>query len=641
MSLIKVGSRKSYFFPPDYLPSDVISTEDDVEEIISLLCLNSGMESFHVLPNFIPSCLIPPKGYAAKIRKDAKFNSDFLMTKVFGVISLQELDLTDTEWDRIKSSENFDDLFRSCFPFSSENSPSFLDDTPTTGWSPSLSREEGRIGIYETRIEKNGIEKVVKVLICKSYLPDETYNQFHDWCVDFQKQIENKKVTMRSAPTVKGGILDLTTYKSNTLLSTATDMAFNISDEVKIRDMFGEKSFIARLLELSKENNRRLMTIFQELLGIGFKDVKPNKWPQTTASITEAFYRTPAEIFTNKEIAKKFKELLAEGKQGLGTEYEETEMYRFPKSVEGKTPTSIRFEDLISALNWWPKGAPIYPFTCLPGYRIDDPTSQNIKKLGSNYPHSRLIEIEKLKGYPLGWALLTYRLYVCEDPEKEKQFQDEVVKKFATNYHLHPLTFKPNIETDFDTFRLELSGSVIWYSNSTSTYNPSHGFLVEGPIDTGYFLFNADLSENTNSLFSRNKTTSGGAGIQNDHLHSFPVIFPLTAHPEKQISEDTLVKFTSPLFGGDAVVTSKYAAGTNSSKRPPLQLLSTPILPADPVSANYPQPPMLPAGVSAIKTFSSKLNIHQDPITFHPRRVFISEESGLVSQSRYELLRLC
>lgn len=633
MSITKVGStRDSYFFGPSYLPNDILKTEQDVEEVLSLMNSQSGIDVLHVLPNFIPG-VMGCSGFVGRMKKDAKFHSDILMNKIFGVISVEELSLSDTTWEQIKTKD-IDNLWRSCFPIKSEVPPDPLQDNCSTGWAPALSREKGRIGIYETRVERgdSGEPKEVRVLICQSFLPDETYTQFQDWAIDIQKDIQEKKTLSRSSLVqLPGGLhenlsndgtdLDMDTHRS----SFTNQKAFLLTDELRLIDLYKPEGMIGRLLEISKENNRRLMCIFKELLGISFKVEKPIKW----GTLKGVDMSTPMEIFLNQPTAIQFRNYYENRKL-----FEDGEMYRFPEKTKDLLPNNISYAHLKSAMNWWPKGAPIYPFSCLPGDGIDTATKDDL--IEGTYPESRLITDKHLKGYPIGWAVLMYRIYKCDKEEERIKFNKEIIEEFDLFYETHPETIKPFVETDFNTFRLEATGDVVWYSESTCIYNPPNGFFVEGPLEAGYYLYNSTVSratsekEEEDALFIKElRSTHIHEGKLNEYLNAFPVTFPFEFEITKKIKPDIMKKFTSPLYGGDAKVNTKYITGSNlETKRPPKQLQGTNIVP----SKLHP----LPLNKSTIAEFAPYLNINSDPIIFNPIKVYISE-GILDSQPGHEL----
>ncbi len=249
-------------------------------------------------------------------------------------------------------------------------------------------------------------------------------------------------------------------------------------------EMFYDGSVNDRMLQIQKQRNIRLIIYFAELVGLSLKE---QTYAVTNRQDKEVEYRVPDALLD---------------------------------LVSKNAHTPILFE---KALAWWPSNAPIMPFSCLPIF----PHGMTREQL-SQYTD---LPIPELSGYPLGAAL--YEIY----KEQPSVFAD-ISKKHNINFHLHVETFSPNIETDYNTYRVdERTGMITWYSNCTSTADGG-GVLSFKGLDIGYECLNFDLS-----------TGVGGGSWNNEFLNSYPVVFPFK--PEiRKMPQESWDKFFSLTAGG-------------------------------------------------------------------------------------------
>lgn len=178
---------------------------------------------------------------------------------------------------------------------------------------------------------------------------------------------------------------------------------------------------------------------------------------------------------------------------------------------------------LVDCIKWWPKTLPIFPFTLLPDFEID-----NFK--GETIP-------DHLRGFPIGQVLEELR-------KKDNNSFVELCKKYELDYRCKVMTFKPDLITEYNTHRLVNSG-VVYYCGS-SPCRGTKGVLVYEGLDLGFKHVN----------HSPNNLQQGEWYNPHD---AYPVIFPFVEDPEKKKpKQDTVLKYFTLTEGG-------YTPNTKSS----------------------------------------------------------------------------
>ncbi len=236
---------------------------------------------------------------------------------------------------------------------------------------------------------------------------------------------------------------------------------------------FGPGSVNAMALEIAKENASRMIDIFAQTIGVQIAN-------------------TP--IYDSKDSE-----------------------YRFLK--EDQMPPKFRKpEALLEALQWWPQGVVIFPFSTLPVRDEDVPEGDMDSDLPP--PH--------LQGYPLG-SVLAQRTDALISEMSVKQ-------RTKINFQRRPRKIQQLASiTDVNTFRPTNNHRINWYSNCTPT---GYSVLFYEGLELGYKLFNV-------------KGEPGKVAVdwKNSHLNGMPVLFPFKDE-QRDIKKDSLIRCFSLQKGG-------------------------------------------------------------------------------------------
>ncbi len=460
-----------------YLVGNDIENIDDVtlsdtEKPLEGSLFNSLLEfkafnNIHKLclyPNFQYGCLSGPKGYAAQFHSDDPYYVDMFRCEKFRVITGVKLDMTADEWTT-EQSRRFETIVRRCFPHHAVSSP-LLTDTVRSGFGFDLSPKGSFIQLIEGKDINTNENKLMQYF----YLvindgPCEVH--LHQMQEDDERlQRENIAFQSTYADGIKGTLNESVRF-------TTYGKAFEADG---IND---------RMLQIQKEKNKRSLDYIARICGFTLK--------------RESYYWTDGE--GNEE-------------------------YRIPSDLEelfGSKPATL-FE---KALQWWPKGALILPFTCLP--IIPNEITKDQLSLYPDLPPA------ELSGYPLGVGVHT--LYSAA---KQDRFND-LRLKYDIKFETQPRTLRADFEVDYNTFRVDhRTGMITWYSNCTPV-NECNGILSFKGLDLGFECLNYDIS-----------TDEAGEEWSNDMLNGYPVIYPFKPDNRKMPS-DSGAKIFSLTAGGLAL----------------------------------------------------------------------------------------
>jgi hypothetical protein len=166
----------------------------------------------------------------------------------------------------------------------------------------------------------------------------------------------------------------------------------------------------------------------------------------------------------------------------------------------------------IKILAKWPSNVPIYPFTVITPSQTLLPAA----------------EFKEKQDFPFGYCLQELK------KQNEVKFED-IRKTHKINFIDAVKTCHPDIMNDYNTFRMDYAGKMVWYSNCVCTDGPV--MVYEGPA-LGYMCFNYHDDNTTNREW------------QNNAGSSFPVLFPSQKNHNKEYEMEVYAKCFSVKKGG-------------------------------------------------------------------------------------------
>lgn len=267
---------------------------------------------------------------------------------------------------------------------------------------------------------------------------------------------------------------------------------------------------IQEALELISEGNYEFKKSFNQKNGNPRPDIKPVTY--------EALVQPGGLLHTAREIAivnnQRIMDLFAlMTGLNLDIHVSEQKSIEWPVLKADKVKSILDSSDNIAkfdmALNWWPKGIPIFPFSVLP----HDPSLKN------------RLPPKDVQGFPIG-ALLTH--YKKEKPD----LFEKMCAKYHILFQLHPRVFEPPMRTIYNTYSLGLGHMFHFHSMCAPT---THDFLMYEGVDLGYKIF----SHKSLHL----------PDWKNAVLDSFPAAFPFKEE-NMEVKEALVHKCFTPTKGG-------------------------------------------------------------------------------------------
>lgn len=458
---------------------------DEVDEsLLAKMCSFNQIRDFVVMPNYHAPSISPPKGYAASFISDVPFVAEVhhAMEK-YCVITLAAVKMNQKEWTELTNDgAAFDRRIRKAFPHQvplSGCAVSYAHDIPESGWAPALSLRNSRIGFVNYR--DAGLDRYY--VSCMSYLPDSTYEEM---------QTEEERISTSNldfSAYYKLAVQDRQGGSSETGEEDAA--AFAALEEIirKSRDeiltneaMFSPDSRNACMREVALENNKRLIGIFCRCLGVALASpLRPYSKSMFFSHFQRGFDAPGSESEMMEEYANFCKYRLPD--ESLVTAFLKNPKTN-PKTQEGAAL-------LIEALKWWPKNAPIYPFSVIPDIEIDSAYAARHANVAETYAYAK----PEMRGYLIGVAL--HRLKYSEKPPGLQELKDTMMHEFDLNiiFEEQPMTFDANVETDINTFRRGQFGEVIIYNDCSSIQSISKGEQACGNgKDGGVIVANTPLN---------------------------------------------------------------------------------------------------------------------------------------------------
>lgn len=403
------------------------------------------LTSLNLLPNFQFKYLSGPSGFSASVGQDRLVNADLLRCDLFRVISCVKIKPATLKWFEDTSKEI--EYVRTLFPLQSPNPPSLAHKThPQEIWIPSLGGRQTSISICNRMTRDEDNRQIEELyLVCHTSLPDAYLN-------DIQEQLElisSSNYEFKKAFNTKGG-------------NTRPDVK-----PVDYASLVQPGGLLSTAREIAIVNNQRAMDIFSQMTGLQLE----------VHMVEQTSVRWP----TVKE--NEVKSIIKDNQEGVAK--------------------------LDLALNWWPKGVPVFPFSVLP----------SDSSLGSFLPQ------KEIQGFPIG-ALLTH--FHQEKPDTFERLQ----KKYQIVYQPHPRLFEPTMRTIYNTYTLGLGHTFHFHSMASPT---SHDFLMYEGVDLGYKIF----AHHSLHL----------PDWKNAALDSFPTVFPFKEETGS-VRDDLVLKCFTPKKGG-------------------------------------------------------------------------------------------
>lgn len=179
---------------------------------------------------------------------------------------------------------------------------------------------------------------------------------------------------------------------------------------------------------------------------------------------------------------------------------------------------------LVDCIKWWPKELPIFPFTLLPKFEIDNPKGETIP--------------DHLQGFPLGQVLEELR-------KKDFNSFTELCKKYDLDFRCKVSTFKPDLITEYNTHRV-VGNSLVYYCGSSPCRGTKGVLLYEG-LDLGF----KHVNHSPNNLQQ--------VEWYNPFSNSYPTLFPFVEDQDKKKPKpDTVLKYFTLSEGGYTPATKGY-----------------------------------------------------------------------------------
>jgi len=455
-----------------------IKNDHDAIEVIQNFETSSSCSNLFIYPNYQPAWLQGPSGYVAVLNERRHFTDDIFRCEKFRVITMQEVNIKQAEVNKLLTRVGdlkIEKRLRKCLPIGPDQlSPIHLESNVWDGWSPVLGERGCSIGLYsyQERTEKNTTFRYF--IICHSGLPDATYNLLLDrdrdiFMSNYLLNLETEHIEDNNKLNSK-----LAEFNNGSQGGNTRRYIHTYGHEFDPHYQNENLLINQRMLQISKENNKRLILMYSELLDIPLT-VEERHW-NSAVDGGHVQYDVP-------ESSKKIIHSMS------------------GKTLEGKLRLSLK---------WWPVGAPIYSFTCIPKLPHVHPLAENVSD-DLDY-HS----LKDITGFPLGYAL--YVIQTDADFVGLGYFET-LKKEFTINFASQPSTFEAMIETDYNTFRSDNLGNILWYNNVTpiNTTTDTKGILVQHRLQNGYECIYS-------SHF--NPTVSNGITWTNEFANGFPVIYP-------------------------------------------------------------------------------------------------------------------
>jgi hypothetical protein len=437
--------------------------EEELTQGLTSLQLRSNCRSLTLLPNFDFGWLLPPPtGYVAEFDLSGLFHSDPFRANKFGVFLKAKISLNPASLTTERHKE-IEKSLRIGFPWP-ENAPLQAQSMLNLESLPS----EGWTPYFHAKGCSVGIYHSTQKDVVENKTIETYYIIAHTELprtISGQLQVLEEQISADNAEYLR-----------------AVNSNLPLPDGVKpvtYYDVFGPGSPHERALLLAVENAKRIVAVFSTIIDV------PLVQPLYEAGDEKEVY-SPSEI----EVEIKFK--------------------------------SGGFSD---AQRWWPKQLPVFPFTVLPNFEIENFLGEMIPK--------------HIQGFPLGQVLEQLRT------SKPKDFED-LLKKTDLEYKYKIERFEPDTVTDFNTFRIK-NQALVYYAGCTDTRQSNHGVLLYEGLDLGFKHLNPSST-----------TSSSSQNFQwiNQFKDSYPVIFPWVSSSssssldQKKIKQDTVAKSFSREEGG-------------------------------------------------------------------------------------------
>ena len=522
-------------------------TNEELEEKMNCvlnLIKSSSISKLYIHPNFDFGWLNGPSGYVAAINKDMAFNYEMFTHSLFRAITITEIVWNQNTNDCIVNSSKHAEIRKNL----RKAMPLQTDNIPGA-LDNDTSGWSAALGLYDSRIGfYSYLDNSTKNVESRTRMYIIVDSGLHDETV---QSIHNAdyRTTIQNIRLMKSfDALDdsFTDYKYN-----GTESDKNIITTIETE--FREDSRKANALKIALENNRRLTVMF--------------------ASITNQTLKNKIESYPEEDY-QYFRPL--EGVQNVNTE-EEKQLF-------------------MKALNWWPPGAIITPATQICKYKHDSSISDEAKK---DLPPP------ELEGYKLGSAYMS--LQKASERNNKKEGFIALVNQFKVRFHEKPISYLPDAESEYNTFRMDDS-HFYYYSNTSPTKqtdNEKSAVIKQLLPMKGYEFYNC-------ALFADSETENNGDNSNikywsNDFGSGYPTIPKLDSCAWKQDELGSAYKFSS-LFND----------GINPGKKIPEQLEVT-------YQNTDPQNKQL-----ASKHLSGNTNINKKAV-FVPELVYLSQYSRTLS----------
>jgi hypothetical protein len=135
-------------------------------------------------------------------------------------------------------------------------------------------------------------------------------------------------------------------------------------------------------------------------------------------------------------------------------------------------------------------------------------------------------------GFPLG-PVLSY-MKSAESSGHDEMYR-ELEGRFGISMYEHPKTFRECVATDYNTYRIDRHGDVIWYDGCSATNTAHQGVVQCGPLEIGLSVVRAN--------FMSPASASESSAFQNRVMDAYPVVFPFHRDQKRGPSAQNRSKF--------------------------------------------------------------------------------------------------
>lgn len=446
-------------FPSEDAPITNLATNKPLrpEQHDSLveMMIDCEISNMSLLPNFEFDDQSGPRGFSAKVSINHLVNADLLRCgDLFRVISIVKLKIPTNQF----TSElgNMIEQIRLLLPIQSPLPPTLIEngDSPDV-YVPCLGQPNTSLSICHRIIKTaDNRQETEHFLVCHSALPDS-------FATEIQEALE---LISRNNHRFKKA------FSSN-----GSGMIDGNIQPVDYGQLVSPGGLLYNTREIAIQNNIRIIDVFAQMAGLildaPIQEERHLVWP-----VVDEKNMIPT-LITTSEGAKK----------------------------------------LQGALEWWPRGVTIFPFSTIP----EAPEKSGLSP--------RLLPPAYLANFPIGGFLLHLKT------EKKTLFES-LKQTYQISFECHPRTFQPFMRTVYNTFSVSMQ-SFVFHSHSAPI---GHDFIFyEGP-SSGFRIYN----------FVGNADTREGVHWRNGHNDSFPVIFPYKENRNIDVKEDLVARCFTPTKGG-------------------------------------------------------------------------------------------